>query len=299
MRRLIALTLSLAAGWTPAVLSAAPAPAPAPVAVHAASLSAPSLRLGSVPNFRDIGGYRTRDGHVVRTGLAYRSDQLDRIADADLATLAGLRGLVVADLRTGTERAREPDRLPPGARHVILDVAADSSKSLGGDMRLAMAQIARGEGQALLVAANREFVSLPSARRSYAALIRLMLAPGGPVIYHCTAGKDRTGWATAVVLMLLGVPRETVMRDYLLSNERLAAKNRAILASLAQSGAAIDPAFLEPVLTVRPEYIAAAFAEVARRYGSFDGYARDGLGLRASEVRQLRAKFLVPANVGG
>ncbi|MBF9149872.1 tyrosine-protein phosphatase [Novosphingobium jiangmenense] len=253
---------------------------------------AASLHLATAPNFRDIGGYRTRDGHKVRRGLVWRSDQMNLLSEADLAAIAALHPAAIADLRTQTERTREPDRLPAGARYVVLNVAADSTQSLGGDMRLAMAQIAQGKGEALLVEANREFVTLPSARKSYAELVRLMIAADGPVVYHCTAGKDRTGWATAVVLSLLGVPRETIMQDYLLSNERLAAKNAAILSGLAKSRSTLDPAFLEPVLTVKPAYIEAAFAEVERSYGSFDGYVAKGLGLTRHEISSLRAKLL-------
>lgn len=252
-----------------------------------------ALHFATAPNFRDIGGYRTKDGRWVRQGIAYRSDQLDRLSDDDLQGIAALRPAVVADLRTATERTREPDRLPGGTRHLVLDVAADSTESLGGDMRLAMARIASGEGQALLVAANREFVTLPSARRSYAALVRQMIGPqDGPVIFHCTAGKDRTGWATAIVLTLLGVPRDVVMADYLQSNSMLAAKNRASMAALKASGSPLDPAFLEPVLTVRPAYIEAAFDEADRAFGSFDGYVRSGLGLDDSEIALLKRRFL-------
>ncbi|ABD27517.1 protein tyrosine/serine phosphatase [Novosphingobium aromaticivorans DSM 12444] len=294
MKRMLVAGLAL-------LLSGACAPladtglASAPTARSVTALSQHSLHLASAPNFRDIGGYRTQDGRLVRQGIAYRSDQLDRLGDADLAAIASLRPSVVVDLRTKTERDREPDRVPAGARHLVLDVAADSTQSLGGDMRQAMAQIASGQGEALLVDANREFVTLPSARRSYATLIRLMLDSDGPVVFHCTAGKDRTGWATAVVLTLLGVPRATVMEDYLLSNARLADKNRATLAALARSGSGIDPAYLQPVLTVQPRYIEAAFDEVDHAYGSFDNYARAGLGLSDAELQRLRARFLTRA----
>jgi protein-tyrosine phosphatase len=265
----------------------------APPALQAsAETPAPVLRLANAPNFRDVGGYRTTDGHHVRLGIAYRSDQMNLLGDADLAVLGALHPSAVVDLRTLTERQREPDRVPQGIDHVILDVAADSTQSLGGDMRLAMAQIAQGQGEALLVEANREFVTLPSARQSYASLIRLMLSSKGPVVFHCTAGKDRTGWASAIVLTLLGVPRETVMQDYLLSNERLAAKNAAILSALAASRSTIPAAYLEPVLTVKPAYIEAAFAEVERSYGSFENYARSGLGLSVDEIWRLRERFL-------
>jgi protein-tyrosine phosphatase len=160
-------------------------------------------------------------------------------------------------------------------------------------MRQAQAAIASGKGAEMLVSANRDFVTLRSARAAYSALLRRLIDGGQePIIYHCTAGKDRTGWATAVILTLLGVPRETVMADYLQSNAYLRTKNDATMKALAASGAAINPAFLEPVLTVRPEYLQSAFDEVDRTYGSMEAYARDGLGLTALDIAVLRRKYL-------
>ncbi|WP_375195944.1 tyrosine-protein phosphatase [Sphingobium sp.] len=251
------------------------------------------LHLSTAPNFRDIGGYRTTDGRWVKPGLIYRSDQLDRLSDPDLATIRALKPGLLVDLRTASERSREPDRVPSQTPQLILDVAADSSGSLGGDMSKAEAAIASGQGVALLSAANRDFVSLPSARAAYGALMhRLAQGVDGSLIYHCTAGKDRTGWATAIILTLLGVPRETVMADYLASNSYLQAKNEATLTALKASGTPINPAFLEPVLTVRPEYLQSAFDEVERRYGSFDAYARNGLGLSSADIIALQRRYL-------
>lgn len=257
-----------------------------------------SLRLATAPNLRDAGGYRTADGRWVRMGRVYRSDQLDRLDDGDFARLAALDLGTVADLRTQAERDREPDRMPPGAAYVVLDVAADSAGGLGGDMRQAMSMIAAGRGVEMLTEANRDFVVQPSARSAYEGLLTRIATQDRGLLYHCTAGKDRTGWASAVLLSLLGVPRETVMQDYLASNEYLAAKNRATLAAVGKSGAAIDPAHLEDVLTVRASFIDAAFTEVDRRYGSMEAYARDALGIDAEMLQRLRARMLTgdPAN---
>ncbi|HWV12689.1 MAG TPA: tyrosine-protein phosphatase [Sphingobium sp.] len=249
-----------------------------------------ALHLASIANLRDIGGYRTADGRWVKMGLLFRSDQLDRVSDADLKAMERLGLRLIADLRTESERTREPDRLPRGSQPLILDVAADSSGSLGGDMRKAMAAIASGKGAEMLTTANRDFVALGSARRAYADLLEKM--NGAPILYHCTAGKDRTGWASAVILTLLGVPRDTVMADYLASNAYLQAKNERAKAMLAKSGSPIDPAYLDPVLTVRASYLDAAFDEVAKRHGSFDAYVRDGLGLGDAEVEALRSTYL-------
>ena len=254
------------------------------------------LHVPTVPNLRDIGGYRTADGRGVRMGMIYRADQLDRLTDADLATLDTLNPAVVIDLRTQSERTREPDRLPSRARGLVLDVAADSSGSLGGDMNHALTAIAAGKGAEMLTAANRDFVSLPSAQAAYNTMMHgLVKGENGATIYHCTAGKDRTGWATAVILTLLGVPRETVMADYMLSNSYLRAKNQKAMEMFKASGAPFDPANLEAVMTVRPAFLQAAFDEVDKRYGSFDAYARDALGLTADDIATLRRTYLLGA----
>ncbi|MGW8204710.1 tyrosine-protein phosphatase (plasmid) [Sphingomonas bisphenolicum] len=252
-----------------------------------------ALHISGIANLRDIGGYRTTDGRWVKMGMLYRSDQLDRVSDADMAALERLGLRVVVDLRTQSERMREPDRLPPGSRPLILDVAADGDGSLGGDMRKATAAIAAGKGVELLTAANRDFVALGSARQAYAALLRELATPQAiPLLYHCTAGKDRTGWATAIVLTLLGVPRDTVMADYMASNRYLERKNAKTVSALAQSGSTIDPTSLMPVLTVRTAYLQAAFDEVEKRHGSFDAYLRNGLGMNDHILNNLRKTYL-------
>lgn len=254
------------------------------------------LHLKTIPNLRDIGGYRTTDGRWVKMGMLYRSDQLDRLSDSDLGAMGGLGLTLVADLRTASERSHEPDRVPAGAEHLVLDVVADSKGSVGGDMRQAMATIAAGKGAEMLIEANRDFVSLNSARSAYHTLLGRIGAEGaGPTLYHCTAGKDRTGWASAVILTLLGVPRETVMADYLASNDYLRAKNEATMAMLGALPTPIARENLEPVLTVRAAYIEAAFAEVDARYGSFDRYVREGLGFDDAAVERFRATLLTGA----
>ncbi len=163
-------------------------------------------------------------------------------------------------------------------------------------MRQAMATIAAGKGAEMLTEANRDFVSLNSARSAYHTLLGRIGAEGaGPTLYHCTAGKDRTGWASAVILTLLGVPRETVMADYLASNDYLRAKNEATMAMLGALPTPIARENLEPVLTVRAAYIEAAFAEVDARYGSFDRYVREGLGLDDAAVERFRTTLLTGA----
>jgi protein-tyrosine phosphatase len=262
----------------------------------ALALADRSLHLASAPNFRDAGGYRTAEGKWVRMGLLYRSDQLDRLSPADLDTLHAIGVKLVCDLRTDAERKQGMDKLPAGAEPLIADVAGENSASSdlskllskGGD-----AQTVLGNGKAaqFMIDANRQFVESPSAKQAYKLLFERLADPKMlPGTFHCSAGKDRTGWAAAIFLSIMGVPRETIMQDYLLSNTYLAAKNQKMLGALKGR---IDPALLQPLLEVRPEYLQAAFDAVDKDYGSMDRYVREGLGLSDATIRALRSEFLV------
>lgn len=266
------------------------------------TLTERSLGLTGAPNFRDGGGYRTTDGAWVRMGMFYRSDGLDTLTDDDLHAMAGLGLTTVCDLRTDGERATAPDRLPEGVRTLVLDVQGDTP--LGGDLgrmfedpASATALFEDGGAVRLMAEINRSNVAMASARESFARLLELLADPGaGPLLYHCTGGKDRTGWASALLLTLLGVDRETVIADYLASNtylkEKLGSLLRGFAADFELDGPGFDLELIAPIMQVHPEYLQAAFDEIDARYGGIDGYLRDGLGLDPSIVDALRARLL-------
>ncbi|GLW55351.1 tyrosine-protein phosphatase [Kitasatospora phosalacinea] len=232
-----------------------------------------SLHLASAPNFRDLGGYRTADGRWVELGRVYRSDDLSRLTDQDLAKLHRLGIRTVFDLRTPAEQQAAPDRLPAGAKAVTANVlgAADTGQFDVTDPQAAVD---------MMVLAERTMVSADSARAAYAQLLDAA-DDRGAVLFHCTAGKDRTGWGAAALLTALGVPQETVRADYLASNTYRAQANAAALAQLPPAYQAV----YRPLLDVRPEYLAAGFDEVRARYGSFDAYL-EGLGVDAEQLRR-------------
>ncbi|WP_377271258.1 tyrosine-protein phosphatase [Peterkaempfera sp. SMS 1(5)a] len=241
-----------------------------------------SLHLASAPNFRDAGGYRTADGQWVRMGVLYRSGDLGKLSDADLAELRRLGVRTDIDFRTASERSASPDRVPAGARYVVADVLGDSLTS--------SLPATEAAGSQMMQDIERVMVSGDSAQQAYRALFDAAADHGADaVVYHCTAGKDRTGWASAALLTALGVPRETVMQDYLASNTYRAAENAAALAQLPE---AMRPAY-KALLDVRPEYLNAGFDEVSSTYGSFGDYLRQGLGLGQNELRDLRKQLLV------
>ena len=218
----------------------------------------PHPAIPSLPNLRDLGGHVTRDGGLVRRGIVYRSEDLGRLGGDDAIAFARLRIRTVYDLRTADERAARPDRLPAGTAAVVLDVLHGSTDAtpaqlmaLFEDPRLATEAFRDGGGAAMFERKYREFVTLESARTAYRRLFAA-LADGActPALFHCTTGKDRTGWAAAVLLLFLGVPDDAVMTDFLRSADRLAGTFRPTLDAFAALGG--DPDLLLPLVGVRP-----------------------------------------------
>nr|WP_314076044.1 tyrosine-protein phosphatase [uncultured Roseococcus sp.] len=257
-----------------------------------------SLGLASVPNLREFGGYVAKDGTVFRHGLLFRANQLNPVAPADMARLTELGLRVSFDLRTAKEREAAPDMLAPGMRGEWLDVMAGADSGDSAQMEVLVANMGGGSAgmspariQALYVDTYRDFVRLDSARAAFRTLYTaLAQAENRPAVFHCTTGKDRTGWAAAALLSLLGMPLETVYQDYLRSNDYILPFFAGRIAQFTAAGG--DAALPRAMLEVRSEYLAASFAEVTQRYGSIERYFSRGLGINAAGQTALRQAFL-------
>jgi protein-tyrosine phosphatase len=257
-----------------------------------------SLGVASVPNLRDAGGYMTSNGSVVRRGLAYRSSGLNPISPDDTEKIARLGLKTVFDLRTAEEVKTRPDELPTGVRRVWLNVLADAEgagpamlEKLLRDPKEANAALGGGKVEAMFEQAYRDFISLPSAKKAYRELfVALGQRDQLPSLYHCSTGKDRTGWASAALLTLLGVPREKVMEDFMRSNDYiLPAYERQIDAFVAAGG---DRSIILSIFGVREEYLLASFDEMQKRYGTIENYFAQALGIDAAGQKVLRDLYL-------
>lgn len=262
----------------------------------------PGSSIAAVTNMRDLGGWRTREGASVRRGLLYRSAApgvLQGEAEEYFVSL-GIRS--VYDLRVEAEREQHPDLIPPGTEYVVVDVLRDMEDAapaqllkIASDPKLAEEMLGGGKALPLLEQGYREIVTLPSALAGYKRLFSdLCLEEHCPALFHCTGGKDRTGWAAASMLTLLGVPDEVVMREYLLTNDQLLPASKPIFDRFESMGG--DPELLMPVYGVRKEYLQAALDEMRQRFSTIEGYFTEGLGLDADLLRRLRATFVEPVN---
>ncbi|GAA1909488.1 tyrosine-protein phosphatase [Streptomyces durmitorensis] len=241
------------------------------------------VKLDGAVNFRDAGGYRTRTGQWVKMGEIYRSDSLDKLTAADQAKLRRLGLGTDFDLRMTSEREAAPDKVPSGVDYRVADVLA------GSDTFTGMPKTA-DEAATMMADGERFMVSGGSARTAYADVFSGMTDDDDRgLLFHCTAGKDRTGWANAALLTAIGVPRETVMADYLASNHYRAEANAAALAAMPPEQAKV----YKPMLDVRAEYLNAGFDEVRDEFGSFRAYEAQALKISGRELQQLKAELLV------
>lgn len=257
------------------------------------------IPLDGAANVRDLGGHRTADGGTVASGRLFRAGALHRLTDADLERLAGFGLRAAIDFRTRSEVDVDgPDRLPTGVRRLWLPIDSGNVDAAyrvisGGEPAQVRELLGDGRAERFLVDLTRRFVNDPTDRAQFGAAIRTIAEQAGrPLLYHCTAGKDRTGWMTAIVLTALGVPPSDVLADYLWSNELNRTTYQAMLGRLRDSGRASVADLVEPLLEQRPAYLEAAFDEVDTLYGSFAGFLSEGLGVDESTTEQLRVALL-------
>ncbi len=256
------------------------------------------IPITTAPNLRDLGGWATRRGGRVRVGQVYRSAELARLSGADLAAFAALGIRVVYDLRTAAERSSQPDQLPAGVDTQVLDILADATGAAPAsliealhDPATAAEQLGHGKAEEMFDAAYREFLTLPSATDGYRRLFSgLVDNDRRPALFHCTTGKDRTGWAAAALLLLLGVSEDDVMRDHLLTNAELLPQLKPIFDRFAAAGG--DPETLRPVLGVESGYLAASLDEMKTRYGTVERYFDVGLHIPATDQQRLREALI-------
>ena len=252
------------------------------------------IAFSGVRNFRELGGYQTVSGQLIRRGLLYRSANLHNLTDKDLQRLDRLSLKKFIDFRADIEKANEPDRLPADSNIQVLEIPIlDSSTdvALTLEEQIKAGKVDGIDPSELLTEANVQLATRFTPQ--YQQFIHEILdANGQPILFHCTAGKDRTGFAAAILLRILGVPQETVMFDYLLSNKYYFKPLRRNLILIAltkgQKIASVVGGFLE----AKTAYLETAFNTIDRQYESFDEYMRQGLDLTKEQIEHLRMLYL-------
>ena len=238
------------------------------------------LDLAGASNFRDLGGYRARDGRTVRWRQIFRSNHLGHLTEADIEALQPLRLRSAFDFRGAEERAAAMCGLAEIAVHSLpiepTVVAALRARRANGTA------LSPADALEVMRDSYRNYVRYNTA--SFRILFAHLLEDRAPLVIHCTAGKDRTGFACALILHALGVPDDVIAEDYLLTN-RFYRRDPSVSSDL--------PDNVRQVLgSVEASFLAAAFDAIGADYGDLESYFSDGLGLGAQQRAELAARYL-------
>lgn len=265
------------------------------------------LDIDGTLNFRDLGGYQTEDGRTVQWGRMYRSAQLDRLSALGVEQTVALGIKTVVDLRFSHETAKYPTILAavPNAQMLSWhqEQVGDSEK-MSKDMQSSWRSSLDSHDPIKVREAMR--TNYPQKLYSHAAIYRKMLISLAdsetPLLFHCAAGKDRTGVAAAIVLSLLGVSYPQIIEDYLLTEQQLAGRIDAWIAGGA-AGAKDNKDFqrslaqyprhvIDPIFTADKSYIITLLEYVDSTYGSFENYVKQHLELKDDVIAALREQLL-------
>lgn len=254
------------------------------------------FRLEGAPNFRDIGGYAGIGGRTVRRGRLFRSDTLSRLTERDFDRMAGLGVHLVCDLRSEVERSHRPTRWPrhycPEVLH--FDVNADLRAADADMLQILRADPSESGAVAMMIESYR---TIPMVLRAYLGPLFRRIAAGEatPLVFHCSAGKDRTGVMSAVLLRSLGVSREDVITDYLLT--RRYGDVAALEGTVADVtgdllGYRLAPEVVSAIAAVRESYIDTALRAIEGGDGSMAGYLADA-GVTENLLKEVRQQLLL------
>lgn len=245
-------------------------------------------------NFRDLGGYKNRDGQQLKWGMIYRTDKLSSLSEEDQRYLQRLEVKRIVDFRSDEERLSAPHALASGyaVRVDAMPITVDAAQIELVTARLQQEDVSADDMAAFLVDANREMVVryTPVYRQWMHSLLE---QDHYPQLFHCTAGKDRTGLAAALLLHALDVPEDTIMEDYLATNHYTAERIDQVIEQIVQMDMlTTDEAVIRTLFHVQPQFINAAFEAIDEHYGSLADYFEHGLKLDALARQQLRELLL-------
>lgn len=239
-----------------------------------------------VSNFRDLGGYRTHDNHRLRWHKLYRSDRLSDFTPDDLQRFSQLGVARSIDLR-GTAEAEASHYSIPNLQRIAIPIEPKIVQSLPG-LLAAGSTLDAAKAHQLMKQTYAAFVHSNALqyRHFFDVLLSDGLSGAAGVVFHCTAGKDRTGFAAALLLELLGVDRNTIMHDYLLTND--------FYKPMAKPSTELPAEVLDVLWRVAPDFLEASYHEIDNDYGGVAHFLQQHIGLDAQARSALKERFLEP-----
>lgn len=244
------------------------------------------VKLEGAVNFRDIGGYSTKDGRQVRYGKIYRSADISKLSEPDVSIVRELGIQMVCDLRGQQEAALAPDKLPEGTGYLLLPAG---SENIGGSASYMKYMNTPERADSLM----RSFYSKTDhLTKKYKPMFDqlIVLKKDDALLFHCTAGKDRTGVGAALVLYALGVDEAIIYKDYEATNEYRKGSNQQFIKMLTAQG--ISEQAAKSMMAADSTYLKSAMDAITKNYGSVDLFLQNEMGLTADKKALLKSKFL-------
>ena len=253
------------------------------------------LIIADLDNFRDLGGLKTTDGRYVNWGRFYRSDALNDLLNSEFSYLDYLQINKVFDLRSDMEISVAKDNLPPNIIYEHFPIFDDKNSGMlqGIQEKMRLGVLTKAEAESLLIEANETFAN-HDAKKFNTLLHQIIVDDAMPNIFHCTAGKDRTGYTAAMILAILKVDKQTILDEYEMTNfyteDRI---KKAMQGSLKQPGieGKITPEAIGVLLSVNKKYLEAAFDIIDKKYGGIDAYIKNQLGFSEAQRQAIIEKY--------
>jgi len=256
------------------------------------------VKMKGTPNFRDIGGMATKEGRVVNWGMIYRSSNLADLKKADMVYFNNLNIKHVCDFRYSSEIEKDPDQLPEGAKYHHLPIGGKEGVFYEKLKRRVLKEGLRRKE------AKKEFIKVmelfaDSAAHDFKPVMDLLndqKQENAPLLYHCSGGKDRTGYMTMMILATLGVDKERIREEYLMSNYYRYKKNKSIARKARLIG--VDPETLGYILVVQNDYFDAVFGVIENKYGGLENYLLEKYEITPEVRQQMIEKYTFDPNAG-
>ncbi len=263
------------------------------------------IELSGGKNFRDLGGIKTSDGRRVKEGLFIRGGHLSNITDGDIGVLQKFRPKSVIDMRSDVEQIDFPDRPIPGSEHLVIPLFSAKTAGLTREKGSTLEEIAENctsveECMRAIPDLAGIYRTLGHSGEAAAGLSKVLhtvianATEGRATVYHCSAGKDRTGIVSMLILSELGVKYNRIMRDYLFTNKVAADEAKQYTKMLLRKTRSKQVAArLMDCFVARRRYMDSFIDGISEQYGSVDGYVRGALGIDEEMIREFREAALV------
>lgn len=257
-----------------------------PMMSHAqvADSSLRQVKLQGAINFRDMGGYKTQDGRTVKWGHIYRSAAINHLTDADMQVLSARHIKTVIDFRGTKESAIAEDRLLPNTDYTLCPAGSENTL----DWMKYLANVRSGDSMMTSFYSQTNYFT-----ERYKPFFKklLQLPDSSALLFHCTAGKDRTGIGAALLLYVLGVPYNTIVQDYEATNVYRQQENAQMITGMVAQ-MHISEQVAKDMASAKATYLQAAFDAINKQYGSVDAFMTKEIGLTPAQIKTLRDKYL-------